>query len=201
MGGKHPAKWDLNGRGAGYSFENYVEVPAGRCTLEVSDGTLAAAGKPPASPLASLPADLTAGAFFTVLVSEEGEVGATPQVELVQDGRGGEKAVAGTAQIAIRNFVPSLKDARVSLGDVLTAQFAAGGSYLVMRGVQPAIYQVHTTGTGLNGQTFEWNTEVDLKRYHRQTLLIYPDPYGRIRPRLSVDGEVLSESLPGSGQR
>ena len=89
--------------------------------------------------------------------------------------------------------MPNLKDAHVDIGDMLNAQIASGAGLLMMRGVQPAVYQVRTSGTGPNGKAFEWNTEVELKQNHRQTLLIYPDPYGRIRPRLSVDGEMLSE--------
>ena len=66
-----------------------------------------------------------------------------------------------------------------------------------MRGIKPAVYQIRTSGTGSDGKPFQWNNEVDFRQYRRQTLLIFPDPYGRVRPRLVVDGKSL-ETLPAA---
>lgn len=191
---------EVGSEGPGYQFGNYLEVSPGRCALELSEVSASAVGKP-LPPLANVPTDFSAGAFYTVLASEGAKVGDAPRLEVIEDRRADEKLTAGSAQLTIRSFVPSLKETRVVVGEALSAQFVAGTGFLVMRGVQPAVYQVKTSGKDATGKPFEWSTETDLRQFHRQTLLICPDPYGRIRPRLSVDGELPPVPLSGDEQR
>ena len=96
----------------------------------------------------------------------------------------------------MRNLAADIKDIHVTVGDALNAQFAGSGSYLQMRGLRAGFYPIHTIGTSGDGNPFEWTTEADLRQHRSQTLLIYPDPYGRIRPRMSVDGEMTAEPAP-----
>ena len=148
VGGKQAAGHEIGSGGPGYQFANYQQVPSGRCTLEVFEAPTSMPGKSPAQPLAGIPADFSAGAFFTVLVTEGTAPDNKPKVEVIEDTQSGEKPAAEPAQISVRNFVSGLKDAHVSIGDVLSAQFASGAGLLMMRGVQPAVYQVRTSGTG-----------------------------------------------------
>ena len=175
---QHPTPRELGGSGPGYVFDNYADIPASHGTLEVFDAPGAT------HPLASLPADLAPDAFVTVLVEEPLKVGAPPQVEIIVDSEGAQSADGPSAQIRIRSFVAGIKDLRVTLGDVLNA-----------------VYSVKTVGTGTDGNPFEWTTEADLRQHHSQTLLIFPDPYGRIRPRMSVDGEPLGASAPTNDEK
>ena len=178
--GRHAAAHDLGSAGPGFLFNNYADVPAGHGTLEV----FAATDK---TPLLSLPADFVPGAFVTVLLNEPQKAGEPPRVEIIEDG--GPGVDAPRAQIIMRSFVVGIKEMRVTVGENLNAQFVSGDGFLQMRGLKPAYYPIRTVGTGADDKPFEWTNEADLRQRHHQTLLIYPDPYGRIRPRLIVDGE------------
>ena len=50
-----------------------------------------------------------------------------------------------------------------------------------------------TTG---DGKTQTWTSEVDFRRARRASLLIVPDPYGRFRPRVSIDGKEVTSTPP-----
>ena len=178
--GRHPASRDLVGGGAGYVFENYADVPAGRGTLEVYVAT-------DKHPLMSLAVDFSPGGFFTVFLREPEPPGDKPHLEIIEDSAATGDAAA---QFIVRNFVENFKDVRVTMGESVNAQFPAGKGFMQMQGIRPAVYPVYTSGNGPDGKPFEWSTEADLKQHPHQTLLIYPDPYGRIRPRLIVDGEI-----------
>ncbi len=201
---QHPASHEIGNAGPGFTFNNYTDAPAGRATLNVFSSPVppAASKGPRPQPLVSLPVDFVPGSFVTVLLDEPPTTGAPPQTEVIVDGGGTN---AAPAQFTARSFIPGLKDVRVTLGDSLSAQFASGDSFLQMRGLKPASYPVRTVGTGPDGKSFEWNNDADLKSHRSQTLLIYPDPYGRIRPRVIADGENVADQpvnkISQNGQR
>ncbi len=193
IGGRHPATQELGGGNPGYAFNSYADAPAGHGTVEVFSG---AANRP----LISQPASLPAGAFITVLLSEPGKVGEPPRLEIIED----DTLItdAARAQITVRSFIADLKDVHLTVGESLSAQFVSGDGFLQMRGLKPALYPVRTVGTGSDGKSFDWNMDADLRQNRHQTLLIYPDPYGRIRPRLIADGEtVMAAPENKEGQR
>ncbi len=190
--GNKAVAWEVGTGSPGYIFNEYVDVPAGRGVFELF-------AEQDKQAVASLSAELGQKFYATVLLSEPAKAGEPPRMELIDAGDAGP---ATPAQVSVRNFVAELKDVHVSFGEKLSAQFDAGLGYLLMRGITPASYRVQTTGTLASGEPFEWTTEVDLRQNRRQTLLIYPDPYGRIRPRISIDGEA-SATVPEkqNGQR
>ena len=190
--GKHASAHDLGSAGPGFSFENYADTPSGHVTLEVYAGENK-------TPVTTLPAEFTPDSFMTVLVKEPRKAGEPPQIEVILDSTGAQPAGGVPSQIRVRNFVADIKDIHVTIGDALNAQFTGDDDYLNMKGMKPIVYPVRTVGTGTGGKPFEWNTEADLRQHHRQTLLIYPDPYGRIRPRMVVDGESQGEPADGQG--
>ena len=179
-GGRHATPHDIGGGGPGYVFDSYADAPAGRGLLEVFAGTND-------HPLVSLPTNFDRGNFYTVLLRESEKAGGPPRLEIIADSAAG--ADPTSAQITVRNFVENLKDVRVTVGDSVSAQFPSGEGFMQMHGIKPAVYPINTVGNGPDGKPFSWSTETDLKQHHHQTLLIYPDPYGRIRPRVCVDGE------------
>ena len=185
--GRHLATHELGGGKPGYQFNEYAEVPAGRGTLEVFSGA-------EAHPLVSLPADLAPGAFTTVLLREPEKSGNPPRLEIIDDGS--VMADAAPSQITVRNLIVSLKDMHLTMGEILSVQFVSGDSFLQMRGLKSQLYPLRTVGTSVDGVPFDWNLDIDLRQNHHQTLLIYPDPYGRIRPRLVVDGANQADAPP-----
>jgi hypothetical protein len=184
-GGKKGVSQEIAKLGPGYQFGDYTDVPAGKCVLEsfISDQP---------QPFASVIADLSAGSFSTLLVSRPEKAGASPRTALILDAEDEKTTSPNTAdvpaQFSVRNLAPGVHDLRVSVGDNLMAQFSTGNAYLQMTGLQRGIYGVRTTGKDAEGKPFEWTTEGNFEHSRRQTLLIYPDPYGRVRPRLYIDG-------------
>ena len=189
---RHPATTDLGSSGPGFAFNSYVGVPPGPAAFDVFDG----AGK---KPLRTLQAELAPDEFFTVLLGEPDKKNGLPAFELIDDG---PAATPGdSAQLRVRFFVGGLKEAKVSMGENLNVEFVSEDGYLRVRGIKPVASSIHTVGTGAGGKSFEWNNEADFKQHHRQTLLIYPDPYGRVRPRLIEDGELSAAPADENEQR
>ena len=190
--GRHPVTTELGGSGSGYAFNSYVDLPAGHVTFEVFAGSNK-------KPLRTLQADLVAGTFTTVLLGMSDKAADQLSFELIDDG----PAITSTdaAQLRVRFFVPGLKEAKVSMGDALNAAFASEDAYLRLRGLKPAAFSIHTTGAVGSGKSFEWNNEADFRQHRRLTLLVYPDPYGRIRPRLIEDAELVAAPVNEDGQR
>ena len=185
-GGKHPAAHEIGNGKPGYIFDNYSDAPVGPGTLEVFAGTDTHA-------LASAPINLSPGSFVTVLLSEPKTAGEPPRIEIIDNGNAADTT---QSQITVRNFVADLKDMRLTMGDCLNVQFVSEDSFLQMRGLKPALYPLRTVGTDLHGKPFDWNIDVDFRQSRHQTLLIYPDSYGRIRPRLVPDGESRVDAPP-----
>ena len=72
------------------------------------------------------------------------------------------------------------------MGTLLSAHLISVRSSVRLDGMKRAIYPVTTSGLDGTGKSVHWNTDVDFRQYRRATLLIYPDAYGRIRPRISA---------------
>ncbi len=191
--GRRPSVHELGSGGPGYIFNNYSDEPAGRGTLEVFSATTP-------HPLVSLPAEFAPGAFLTVLLREPEKAGNPPRLEIIDDSH--DAANATLSQITVRNFITNLKEMHLTVGENLNVQFVSGDSFLQMRGLKSVLYPIRTTGTDLSGKPFEWNMDADFQQCRHQTLLVYPDPYGRVRPRLIVDGEIQAAPLDkGESQR
>ena len=190
--GRRAATVELGGGGPGYLFNNYADIPSGPTVFTlVLDSDK--------KPVRTVQADLLPETFATLIVSEPERAGSPPQLELVDDGT--VTTSDTSAQLRLRFLVPGLKEARITVGDVLNAEIVTADGYLRIRGLKPAVYPIHTFGTSPVNKPFSWNNEVDLSQHRRQTLLIYPDPYGRIRPRLIEDAELPAASANEDGQR
>lgn len=161
-------------------FTNYLTVPPGASTIEV---TL------PGHPPVRLPVNLAAGSDSTLLVQgRSGQV----RARWIDDTPAAEES--GT-NFNVYNLLPSNGgDVQVMLGDVVNVHLALPGGSSRTGGLKAAVYPVTASGIDSDGKSFRWNTETDLKNNRRATLLIYPDPYGRIRPRLVEDGPSTNAS-------
>jgi hypothetical protein len=163
----------------GYRFGDYVPVPPGAWTFEVVDA------KEPGTRLATFSTSLAASSFSTLLVQEKADGIA---LELVDD----TAPKGAIAELVVRNFAPTLKYVDVDAGRDLHVRLTSTESFLAVRGLTRTKLQVETSGEETSGQPLKWSNEVDFTKVRRATVLIYPDGYGRIRPRVVVDGEITA---------
>jgi hypothetical protein len=174
--------------GRNYQFSNYVEVPSGPGVIEVS-----AADRP----TVNLPVNFAEGAYATLLVrAQSGGLSA----ELIDDTA---KRDETGADFGVYNLLASGKggDLQIKLGDTLDTRLTSPSGSLHLRGLKRALYPITISGADTNGKPFRWTTEADFRHSRKATLLIYPDPYGRIRPRLSIDGDAAVDSAGNATAR
>ncbi len=182
--GKSGQPVELSNGSSQYEFTDYKEVPVGVCVIETST---------PARQTSTLPLYLSKESQATVLIRiQDGKT----STEIIDDS---SAAHGNTREFNVYNLLLGTKgDMGIKLGAAFDShQISPGGSVRV-HGVKAALYPVSIDGTDNEGKSFHWSGETDLRSSHRSTLLICPDSYGRIRPRL-LDDEPPVNAGPGKG--
>jgi hypothetical protein len=170
----------------GFAFGSYAPIPAEDLQIEIFEDT------PTGAKLKSIPLHLAAADKATLLLSEtDGKIGA----EIVNDTP--SPGTEATAELAVRNFVPSLTSLQVSVGDDVHVSLNTPQSFLQVRGLRREALEVDTAGTQA-GKPIKWTNEVDFSQTRKATVLIYPDPYGRIRPRVITDNNPSESNAPST---
>ncbi len=156
-------------------FGDYISLPSGPCIVELRDV------KEPELVLGSVPARLETGFCFTLAVREKESKLA---LEVLDD----SPAKDPGGELVVRSFVADLKTLQIDAGPDLHVRLTSDSPFLRVRGLPRIALQVDTSGTDVAGKPIEWSNEVDFGSIHRATVLIVADPYGRIRPRVVIDG-------------
>ncbi len=164
--------------GTSYRYASYTGLAVGRYRLVVYKSG------DQATPLKSFDVDLKPDSYFTVLMSPQ--AGAM-NIELLQDTIDPK---ATTATLTVRNYFPGLTVA-VSSGDKPIVDTLAYGQSYKAEGLPVAVMPLTLRTKLPNGTPAESGAEVDFRVSKRATLLIIPDPYGRFRPRVTIDGKNL----------
>lgn len=173
--------------GEGLQLLDYQEVAAGPATLEITDGADAKVK------LATVPLTLGSGAFLTALIRGDG---ANVAVELIDD----TAQPNGAGELTVRNLAANINTLRIKIGDDVNIRLEGASALARLRGLPLRIAQIDTIGTDKAGKQSNWANEVDFAKTGRVTLLVYPDAYGRIRPRIVVDGRLnTTPAEPGAG--
>jgi len=170
-----PFEVDLDAKG--FRFTNYAAVAAGPTLISVNIPTQSDGPKSP-----EIAYKFTPGSFTTLIVSR-GDDGL--RFEILDDAPSGQQE--GDAELLVRNFVHDLKDFRVQVGEDLSARLHGPEGFLQVRGLNRKLSAIETTAQSSDGKESKWTTEVDFSSVRRATLLIFADPYGRIRPRVMFD--------------
>lgn len=171
-------------------FGEYISVPWDGGTIKVFDLSDSK------TPLATAPARFTPGLCVTLLVREKADV---VSIEVLEDTPKGET----TCELLVRNFVPTLKSFQLDAGPAIHVRLESPDSFLHLRGLPRASLQIDTASDDKKSGTIKWSNEIDFGNIRRATLLILTDAYGRIRPRLVIDGvpprKPAPESAPAPG--
>lgn len=173
--GKKSALTELGSFSAEAQFGDYTAVPSGACTIEVKD---AADAK---TPLATITTRFIPGTFYSLIAREK--AGAV-SLEMLDD----TPADEATAELIVRNFVPSLQALQIDAGPDIHVRLPTGAPFLHLGGLPLARMQLDISGTDRSSQPIQWSNEVDFTKIRRATLLIHTDPYQRVRPRVTIDG-------------
>lgn len=166
-----------------YEIGDYRAVPAGHVSVEV---TILPGGN-----RFLLPVYQASGNAGTVVVQVQGgEI----RAEFVDD----HPSTSGNARsFNVYNLLLGAKgDVQISAGNVVTAHLLSAGGSLRLGGLKPADYPLSAAGTDGDGKSFRWNGDTDLRKVRRATLLICPDVYGRMRPRLVEDDPIADPAAP-----
>lgn len=157
-----------------YQYSSYTEFPAGMYNLVVARGGEAGAGR-------ALQINLQPKTFFTVLISPPAN---SPKIELFNDTID-PKMTSGT--LTLRNYFTGL-DVSVATNNQNLVTSLPFGEIHNATGLPLAVTALTLKAKFQNGTQAESETEVDFRATRRATLLIIPDPYGRFRPRVTLDG-------------
>ncbi|MGB8167809.1 MAG: hypothetical protein WCF18_09990, partial [Chthoniobacteraceae bacterium] len=175
--GRKSAVAEIASGAEGYFFSPYRPVLAGSSIIEVTD-VQDAKNKPTA-----LSVTLAPGSFSTVLLAENGGL---TSIELLSD----TISSPPSSELRVCNFAP-LASLQIDVGEDLHARLNPQGALLHVRGIPQKKIQVRTSGVDSSGKSVRGSNEVDFTQSPRVTILIYPDTYGRIRPRIVIDGQFL----------
>jgi hypothetical protein len=162
----------------GASFTEYSAWPSGDATVKV-----VARDNAGATPY-SFPLRLDPGAFVTLILRE---LNGAPDLQIVNDAPAASDDAS--AELTVRNFAPGLEQIQVRSGDDFSVRFRARDGCLYLRGLERKLLQLDTTATAHDGKQSKWTTEVNFGKMRKATLLILADAYGRIRPRVAIDGQ------------
>ena len=154
-----------------YQFTEYAEIPSGPMTMEVSA---------PNRKAVTLALHLVAKSSSTLLVRSRGIVLTADWIDDTPS------SLDMHNEFTVHNLLPSSGDIQIDMGNLLAAHLLSAHSSVRLSGMKRAAYPVTASGVDGSGKNIHWTTEVDFRLCRRATLLIYPDAYGRIRPRVSM---------------
>lgn len=158
------------------AFTEYTPLPAGPCSIAPIDPA-----KPGAKP--NTIARVFTPNSFTTLIVREGV--SEPCIEIIDDTPTADEM---DAELTVRNFASGLTHIRLRARDTIDVRLRAPHAYLHMRGLDQNILLLETTANTSDGKESKWANEIDFKKARKATVLIFSDPYGRIRPRVTLDG-------------
>jgi hypothetical protein len=179
---KKPSGIEIADKIGAFRFGEYDTAPGGAGVVDIFDGD---SGK---APVVSRNIHFAANTFWTLLIQE---IGSELCAEVIDDT---PVSNAALTILRVRNLAPSVRKLTIDAGPLLHVQFASPGASLEVRGLPTERLQVETSGVEVSGAALQWTNEIDLVQYPRTTLLIFPDPYGRIRPRVVLDARTEAQS-------
>jgi hypothetical protein len=175
---KEPAI-DFQPEAKGSVFTEYTPLAAGPGAVALINPA-----KPDAKPH-TLPFTLAADSFTTLIVREDA---GGPAVEIINDTlAGGDDA---DAELTVRNFTSGLSEIHLHAGKAIDAHLRAPNAFLHVRGLEREVLPLETTARATAGKESKWTNEIDFRSARKATLLIFADAYGRIRPRVVIDGSL-----------
>lgn len=165
-------------RGYPLVYSSYSEFQTGKYRVAIVKTSA------PKIPLKTFDLDLKGETFCTFLLAPKGGVQA---FELIDDTLAPKPT---SATLTVRNFFGGASVTVLSGGKVIADSLPFGQSVAVGGFALNRITFIMRT-TLANGKPAESTAEADFTASSHATLLIIPDPYGRFRPRMTLDGKLF----------
>ncbi len=168
----------------GNFYAGYTPVVTGAFTFTVSRPSDSA------HPLKRLPISLPPDAYVTILATaKDGQ----PAVEAINDTL--DPKTAGIGRLIVRQYVVGAR-VTAAVGTTSTLSALGYGDTAILDNLPSAQTTVDVQVTLPNLPTKPFSIPVDFSATPHATLLIAPDPNGRVRPRLTEDGHAVIEPPP-----
>jgi hypothetical protein len=160
----------------GNFYASYVPVPPARYSLKV------VRRNEPTTALQTFDVLMRGDVYITFIGQMvEGKI----KVEMLDDTFDPTTAVAG--RLTIRQHFPGIRVV-VAATPQMKSRSLSEGETEVLDGLPLKPLEVNMSAVLADGKTQQWSTDVNFKSFRHASLLIIPDPYGRFRPRVTVDG-------------
>lgn len=170
-------------------YAGYASVTPGAFTL-----TIRRAGDQNGA-IKRLPVNLQPDMFVTLLVtSKDGQ----PTVDYIDDTI--DPKALGAKRLVLRQLFPNAK-VTATIGSAPASAALSYGETLALDNLTATQTSLTVQATIPGQSAKSWSMPLDLSKYSHNTLLIFPDPYGRFRPRLAPDGQSDGEAIASDRER
>ncbi|MEA3210330.1 MAG: hypothetical protein QOE70_3387 [Chthoniobacter sp.] len=165
-------------------YASYLPLPPARYALKV------VRRNDPATAIQSFDVTLGSDAYVTFMAHP---VAGQVRIELFDDTFNPAEATSG--RLTIRQFVPNA-NVTVTSNAQLTSRSLTQGETQTIEGfpLKPVMLKMRAGMAA--GPDQEWVAEVNFTTSRRASLLIVSDPYGRFRPRVTIDGPHRAPAAP-----
>ncbi len=164
-----------------YDFASFIDVPPGLLDLQISEAT----GDAQSSH--KILVAIQDGHSATLLLRQEKSGGVV--TDLMDEGTG------TSGDLSIYNFLDAGGgDCQVMIGDNVNVLVSANRGFFRIVGLNRQNYLVTTSFKGAEGKSSHWENSVDFHQLQKASIVIYPDSYGRTRPRLIVDNDNVANN-------
>lgn len=200
--------WNLLPLKSGYLELVGAADPLGKSLLSASPGAFAGEYRPvpPAryswavcragdrkQPLKNpLDVPLRAEEYLTIVTRPSADPGGEPVVELVDDTIDPDQPSSNN--LTIYQCSPDVK-AVVTAARRYTSDPVVYGSTQSLKDLPKGVVGLSISLTTKTGPA-SWNTDADFRASPHASLIVVPDAYGRIRPRVTVDGATRNAAVP-----
>ena len=170
-------------------YASYIKLPIGKYNLKM------VRREAPATVIQYVDFTLKGDDSFTLLVSAPDR---KLKVETIDETYSLADAPAG--RLTIRHHFPGAR-INVIVGAQTKSHDLSPGDTEVLENLPLRAVEVKTQAALPGGKVESWSTEVNFQNLRHATLLVVPDPYGRFRPRIAIEGVPAPAPPPAAAAR
>jgi len=157
-------------------YASYIPMPVGRYSFKL------VRREAPNSVIDHIAINLRGEDSFTILLSAPDR---KLKVETLEDTY--DPSATPSGRLTIRQYFENAR-VNVTVGTQVRSHELVTGDVEKLDGLPAAVAEIRMRATMPDGKTVNYTTEVNFASMRHAVILIVPDPTGRCRPRVNVDG-------------